>query len=74
MAVRRHGRGAGSGPGDADGPRGGGMMGRGRKGGQGKGPDGNCICPDCGEKIPHKRGLPCVEMVCPRCGSAMTRE
>lgn len=49
--------------------------GRGRQpGGFGLGPDGNCVCPSCGEKVPHQRGVPCYEAECPKCGSRMTRE
>ncbi len=59
----------------------GGGQGRGMGGGAGqgrgfggRGPDGNCVCPACGEKVPHKRGVPCMEMKCPKCGSNMVRE
>jgi len=38
------------------------------------GPGGDCICPNCGEKIAHKMGAPCYEQQCPKCGTAMTRE
>lgn len=48
--------------------------GRGRGGGSTPGPGGNCICPDCGEKIPHQRGVPCYGQQCPKCGKAMVRE
>ncbi|MFH1075625.1 MAG: NifB/NifX family molybdenum-iron cluster-binding protein [Pseudomonadota bacterium] len=64
------GRGGGMGQG-----RGGGGQGRGRMGGPfAAGPGGNCVCPQCGHKELHKRGIPCVESKCPKCGSTMTRE
>jgi hypothetical protein len=60
--------------------------GRGRGGGRGQGrglgrmggpkaagPDGKCICPDCGHKVPHVVGQPCNEKKCPKCGTMMTR-
>lgn len=31
-----------------------------------------CVCPDCGYKTPHKRGIPCNEIECPKCGAKMT--
>jgi hypothetical protein len=67
---RKGSTGQGSGAGKGQG-RGGGM---GRKGGFGGGPSGNCICPSCGEKIPHQQGTPCTQVKCPKCGSIMTRE
>lgn len=49
--------------------------GRGRQpGGYGLGPAGFCVCPQCGKKTPHKRGVPCYTEICPECGSKMTRE
>ena len=67
------GRGGGSG-------RGGGA-GRGRGGGPGQmggpkaaGPDGNCVCPNCGHRMPHVVGQPCYQKQCPECGTQMTRE
>jgi len=33
-----------------------------------------CVCPQCGHREPHQRGVPCVEMRCPSCGIAMTRQ
>ena len=57
------GRGAGAGGGG----------GRGRMGGKGLGPDGECVCPQCGEKAPHQRGIPCYEQKCPKCNTPMTR-
>lgn len=49
-------------------------QGRGRQpSGFGLGPGGYCVCPSCGEKAPHQRGIPCYEQKCPKCGAAMTR-
>ena len=48
--------------------------GRGRQGGRGAGPQGNCICPSCGYRIAHAVGEPCYEIKCPECGTLMTRE
>jgi len=71
--------------GDGTGPRGEGAgtgrgaglgRGRGRMGGDspGTGPGGNCVCPGCGETVPHVRGIPCYAKKCPRCGSRMTKQ
>lgn len=38
------------------------------------GPEGNCICPKCDKRIPHDRGVPCMEKKCPDCGAKMVRE
>lgn len=50
--------------------------GQGQGGGNkpGSGPGGNCICPQCGHKIPHKRGQRCMDIACPKCGTKMMRE
>ncbi|MDD5094373.1 MAG: hypothetical protein PHV74_08355 [Dehalococcoidia bacterium] len=40
----------------------------------GSGPGGNCVCPACGEKVPHQKGIPCYGVNCPKCGSGMVRE
>lgn len=69
MGQRRGGGGGGQGPGG-----GGSGGGRGRGGGYRPGPGGQCLCPACGEKVPHQQGLPCFEMKCPKCGAAMVRE
>jgi hypothetical protein len=68
-------RGDGTGP-----PWGSGQGMRSRGGGRikgtraGIGPGGNCVCPNCGAKAPHKQGTPCYSINCPSCGSAMVRE
>jgi predicted Fe-Mo cluster-binding NifX family protein len=35
---------------------------------------GNCLCPSCGYREPHKRGVPCIQNKCPECGAVMSRE
>jgi predicted Fe-Mo cluster-binding NifX family protein len=64
-----------------DGMRPGGGRGQGR-GGQragrmggprAAGPSGDCVCPQCGQREPHQRGVSCVARKCPQCGAAMTR-
>ena len=32
------------------------------------------VCPKCGAKWPHQAGKPCYGIICPECGSQMTRE
>ncbi len=51
-----------------------GGMGRMQGNRPGAGPTGNCVCPNCGTKAPHQRGVPCYSMKCPKCQSSMTRE
>ena len=41
---------------------------------QGRGRGGSCVCPKCGHKGSHKRGVPCMETRCPQCNSVMFRE
>ncbi|MEW6187049.1 MAG: hypothetical protein AB1585_15045 [Thermodesulfobacteriota bacterium] len=48
--------------------------GRGLGGGAGMGAGGNCVCPKCGNKKPHARGVPCNTFKCPHCGTSMVRE
>src|SRR3972149_6013112 len=75
------GRGAGTPPrapagarGGGPGGGGGGGQGAGRVGGpSAAGPGGFCVCPRCGRKEPHERGVPCMQKQCPACGVAMTR-
>lgn len=38
------------------------------------GSGGNCVCMKCGYKAPHKRGIPCKEDRCPKCGAVLLRE
>ena len=49
--------------------------GRGRMGGNrpGSGPVGDCICPSCGQRIPHQRGVPCYSANCSKCGTKMVK-
>ncbi|HOL06153.1 MAG TPA: DUF5320 domain-containing protein [Syntrophorhabdaceae bacterium] len=63
------GTGSGAGRGIGKGARGG----RGRMGGSGAGPSGECVCPQCGTKTPHERGVPCFEQKCPNCNTPMVR-
>ncbi len=49
------------------------MVGRGLMGGFGLGPGGQCVCPNCGHKLSHNRGVPCYQQKCPKCGTSMTR-
>jgi hypothetical protein len=47
-------------------------MGRGlRAAGSGLGGTKECICPKCGYKEPHVRGVPCSEKKCPECETPM---
>lgn len=38
------------------------------------GPGGQCVCPECGAERSHERGIPCSQVRCPKCSSAMTRK
>ena len=76
--------------GDGTGPPGGGGSGTGKRGGgkfwggtgQGKmggtrpgaGPQGYCVCPSCGARVPHQAGAMCSDLSCPNCGARMVRE
>lgn len=37
------------------------------------GTGGLCVCPKCGEKTAHRRGIPCQEERCPGCGAKLLR-
>jgi hypothetical protein len=75
-------RGDGTGPPGGGDPRAGrgrgigrGGRGLGRMGGTraGAGPAGSCICPNCGNSVPHQAGAPCYNISCPQCGVKMER-
>jgi cation diffusion facilitator family transporter len=41
---------------------------------KGGGPGGHCVCPQCGYEIPHKSGVPCPTLECPKCRIKLTRK
>ncbi len=65
-AIAGGGESAGPGTGPARYSSGGGDKGAG-------GPGGFCVCPKCGSKVEHKRGIPCSQVRCPECSISMTR-
>ncbi len=69
------GAGGGRGQNQSQGQSGQGGRGAGRKGGtSAAGPAGFCVCSQCGERQPHKLGVPCFEQKCSKCGVALMRE
>jgi len=44
------------------------------KGEEKAGPGGFCVCPKCGKKIKHKRGIPCSTIKCSKCNINLTRK
>ncbi len=34
---------------------------------------GFCVCPQCGHRVPHESGIPCMQLQCTQCGEIMTR-
>ncbi|MEA2003933.1 MAG: cation diffusion facilitator family transporter, partial [archaeon] len=47
---------------------------RGRMDGKGLGVYGSCVCPKCGHKTEHIRGVPCTSRKCPKCNTKMERD
>jgi hypothetical protein len=45
-----------------------------RRGSQGLGSGGRCICAKCGHAQAHQPGRPCIDERCPECGGTMLRE
>lgn len=39
----------------------------------GQGPGGHCVCPRCGYRAPHRRGVPCAALKCPQCAAPLER-
>ena len=35
---------------------------------------GDCFCPKCDKKFPHKQGIPCQDEHCPDCDAKLLRE
>ena len=51
-----------------------GAGGRGRMGGNmAAGLGGFCVCPQCGQSVPHQPAVPCTALKCPKCGANMVR-
>jgi len=67
------GRGVGMGRGKGRGMGGGMGVGRMRDSRVGAGPGGECICSNCGARIPHQAGTHCYNLSCPQCGAKMVR-
>lgn len=67
-------QGSGRGRGKGGGARGGRGQGLGGGTKPGSGPGGNCLCPKCGHRLPHRVGQRCLDVPCPKCGTAMIRE
>jgi cation diffusion facilitator family transporter len=40
----------------------------------GLGPDGKCVCPQCGYSVSHEKGIPCGTLSCPKCNVNLERK
>lgn len=41
---------------------------------RGGGPGGYCVCPQCGYRVIHQRGVPCSNLQCPKCEINLVRK
>jgi hypothetical protein len=71
---RGQGRGGGGRGAQGRGGQGGTGPGRGRRNNAGATASDACICPKCGHEEAHQRGMPCMNRVCPKCGTALARK
>ena len=67
------GKGGGRGLGGGRGQGGGGRGTASRPAGTTTATDGFCVCPKCGQRLPHELGQPCIKQTCPQCGASMSR-
>jgi hypothetical protein len=74
MPGGKSGKGAGRGPGGGSSSGCGGAGAGGSGPGKKSGTSDFCLCPACGAKAPHERGIPCFQVNCPQCGKPMVRE
>lgn len=74
MKGQGRGSGQGQGAGGGQGGQGGRGGGGGGQGGGAMGAGGSCLCPKCGRRFPHQRGVPCLNERCEDCGVALIRE
>jgi predicted Fe-Mo cluster-binding NifX family protein len=74
MPGGKSGKGAGRGQGGGSGGGCRGAVAGGSGSGMRSGTSDFCLCPACGAKAPHERGIPCFQVNCPQCGKPMVRE
>jgi predicted Fe-Mo cluster-binding NifX family protein len=71
MPGGKGGKGAGRGQGRGQGGR---CVRGGGGSGATAGPATFCVCPACGAKAPHERGIPCFQVNCPQCAGSKAQE